>query len=220
MDCHGLGEVVGYNDPRTMVVGEAGKDIESGAILLELDVDVGEPLAADFFHQRRPGGTASTLGPALARRAICRDRVFTERFREMTNRLGPQVHDFIQPEFDEVSAFAEGDPSLTLGLRRVSDEDDRRDLRHVIAPQWFLESAFQNGGPPPPDGGGPHRPPGSRSHQPIRRPMLRNEPFPRSGRSWNSGGPLAPPRPRETGGVWIFRGPIPPHRRRPPRPPP
>src|SRR3989441_9122859 len=89
MDFHGLGEVVGYNDPRTMVVGDAGKDIESCAILLELDVDVGEPLAADFFHQRGPGGTASTLGPALAPRAIWRDRVFAESFREMTNRLGP-----------------------------------------------------------------------------------------------------------------------------------
>src|SRR2546425_11576285 len=104
-----------------MVVGDAGKDIESCAILLELDVDVGEPLAADFFHQRRPGGTASTLGPALARRAICRDRVFTERFREMTNRLRPHVHDFIQPELDEVSAFAEDDPSLTFAIPRASD---------------------------------------------------------------------------------------------------
>src|SRR3989442_7594266 len=117
----------------------------------------------------------------------------------MTNGVGPKFGDWMEPEFAGVSALAEGDPSLTLGLRRVSDENGRRDLRHVIAPQWFLESAFQNGGPPPPDGGGPHRPPGSRSHQPIRRPMLRNEPFPRSGRSWNSGGSLAPRRPRSSG---------------------
>src|SRR2546422_11504904 len=201
-----------------MVVGDAGKDIEFCAILLAPAVDVGEPLAADFSHQRGAGGTASTLGPALARGAICRDRVSTERFREMTNRLGPQVHDFIQPEFDEVSAFAEGDPSLTLGLRRVSDEDDRRDLRHVIAPQWFLEWAFQNGGPPPPDGGGPHCPPGSRSHQPIRRPVLRNEPFPRSGRSWNSGGRWPRLRQGETGGVSFSRDPLPPNGRGLPRP--
>ncbi len=89
MDIYSLGEVVGYDDLRSAVVGDAGKGIEFRVILLELKVDVREPMAADFSHHRGMRRTASALSPALAGGPHRRDCVFAERLREMTNRPRP-----------------------------------------------------------------------------------------------------------------------------------
>src|SRR3989442_8791643 len=106
----------------------------------------------------------------------------------MAHRLSPQAVDAIEPELDEIGAFPEGHPSLTLGFRDVPDQDHRRDLGHVIAPKSSLESACRSGGRLPPLAGGPPTPPGGRSLRGLRRRPSRIESFPHSGRSWSSGG--------------------------------
>src|SRR2546426_12661960 len=119
----------------------------------------------------------------------------------MAHRLSPQACDAIEPELDELGAFPEGHPSLTLGFRGIPDQDHRRDLGHVIAPQSFPESACRSGGRLPPLAGGPPTPPGGRSLPGIRRRPSRIEPFPHSGQSWSSGGHRFLPRQRGAGGA-------------------
>jgi hypothetical protein len=134
MDVDGLGEVVRYDDLRSLAGGGAGKSIESFGIFLELEVDVREPLPTDFFHHGGASSTAVAGLATLAGRSHRRDRAFAQGVREMADRLGPQARNPIEPKLDEIGAFSEGHPSLTLGLRGISRQDDRRELGHVIAP--------------------------------------------------------------------------------------
>src|SRR2546425_10738595 len=188
MNVDRFGEVVGYDDLRAIAGGGAGERIESFGIRLELQVDVRESLSANFFHQRGAASTALAALATLALRAQRRDGALAQSSREMAHRLSPQAGDAIEPELDQIGAFPEGHPSLTLGFRGVPDQDHRRDLGHVIAPQSFPESACRSGGPPPPLAGGPPTPPGGRSLPGIRRRPSRIEPFPHSGQFWNNGG--------------------------------
>src|SRR3989475_7522796 len=189
MNVDRFGEVVGYDDLRAMAGGGAGERIESFGILLELQVDVRESLSANFFHQRGAASTALAALATLALRAQRRDGALAQSSREMAHRLCPQAGDAIEPELDEIGAFPEGHPSLTLGFRGVPDQNHRRDLGHVIAPQSSLESACRSGGRLPPPAGGPPTPPRGLSLPGIRRRPARIEPFPHSGRSWGRGGP-------------------------------
>src|SRR2546430_9030895 len=206
MNVDRFGEVVGYDDLRAVAGGGAGERIESFGIRLELQVDVREPLSADFSHQRGAASTALAALTTLALRAQRRDGALAQSSRKMAHRLSPQACDAIEPKLDELGAFPEGHPSLTLGFRGIPDQDHRRDLCHVIAPQSFPESACRSGGRLPPLAGGPPTPPGGRSLPGIRRRPSRIEPFPHSGQSWNSGGDRFFVLPKGRGG-----GPSSPH---------
>src|SRR2546422_10114477 len=194
-----FGEVVRHDDFRAIAGGGAGERIESFGIRLELQVDVRESLSANFFHQRGAASTALAALATLALRAQRRDGALAQSSREMAHRLCPQAGDTIEPELDEIGAFPEGHPSLTLGFRGVPDQDHRRDLGHVIAPKSSLESACRRSGRLPPLAGGPPTPPGGRSLPGIPRRPSRIEPFPHSRQSWNSGGHLVSPSHRAAG---------------------
>src|SRR2546425_12859698 len=73
MNVDRFGEVVGYDDLRAIAGGGAGERIESFCIRLELQIDVREPLPADFFHQRGTASSALAALTALAVRAQRRD---------------------------------------------------------------------------------------------------------------------------------------------------
>src|SRR2546430_1595759 len=220
MNVDRFGEVVGYDDLRAIAGGGAGERIESFGIRLELQVDVRESLSANFFHQRGAASTALAALATLALRAQRRDGALAQSSREMAHRLCPQAGDAIEPELDEIGAFPEGHPSLTLGFRGVPDQNHRRDLGHVIAPKSSLESACRSGGRLPPLAGGPPTRPGGRSLPGIRRRPSRIEPFPHSGRSWSSGGHPFRLSPPAAGGHFALSPPQPPHAPRPSRPPP
>src|SRR2546422_5429227 len=199
-----FGEVVRHDDFRAVAGGGAGERIESFGIRLELQVDVRESLSANFSHQRGPASTAPTALAPPALRAQRRDGALAQSSRKMAHRLSPQACNAIEPELDEIGAFPEGHPSLTLGFRGISDQDHRRDLGHVIAPKSSLESASRSGGRLPPLAGEPPTPPGGRSLPGIRRRPSRIEPFPHSGRSWSSGGRRFSPWTRGEGGGRTF----------------
>src|SRR2546426_11924785 len=208
MNVDRFGEVVGYDALGAVAGGGAGERIESSGIRLELQVDVRDPLSADFSHQRGAASTALAALTTLALRAQRRDGALAQSSRKMAHRLSPQAGDAVEPELDEIGAFPEGHPSLTLGFRGVPDQDHRRDLGHVIAPKSSLESACRSGGRLPPLPGGPPTPPRGVSLPAVRPRPPPIRPFPHSGRSWSSGGASCPPRPR--GGVRGRSSPHPP----------
>ena len=177
-----LRKVMGHDDPGAMLLRSLPEFLGPSPVRFELDIDIGETLGRDFPQQaasiarRRPQ-------PSLIGRAQCGDRPRTDRDGETPDDAGIEPVQMIESQFRQVGSPRQGRPCVALRIARIAGQDDRRDLRHVIAPQSSLESACRSAVPLLPSGGGPRRPPSIRPRTWPPRPAPRTGSSPHSGRS-------------------------------------
>src|SRR2546421_6837557 len=156
------GEMVRSHDRRSMPLRQPPEGLDTLPVSLLFDVDVRETLSDDFVQQRRTPLLSQAAVASLGLRLKRGDRLRADRRREIPDRHGIEVPNEIEPQFREVGPFRKSGAGFAFDPTGVVEQDDRRDLRHGIAPKSCPQSAFRDDGGLRPSEEGLRRPPSSR----------------------------------------------------------